>query len=112
MPRIMQLAALAALAAGLGGTPAAAQPACVAGTGADYLARGSDGCTVGGIQFVGFRYLSFSRSPDATLVTPGVWDGVTGFRMQIRPIYPLHESSTTAFPAWVNAFTSRVASPA
>lgn len=99
MRQISKRAALAALVAAAAGAPAAAQPACVPGTGADYLLLGPDGCTVGGIQFTGFGYLSTSRSPDATLITPGVWDGVTGFRMQIRPIYPLFESSETAFPA-------------
>jgi hypothetical protein len=94
-----RLAALAAFGVTAVGAPAAAQPACVPGTGADYLLLGIPGCTVGGIRFTGFDYMSTSRSPDATLITPGVWDGVIGFRMQIRPIYPLFESAATAFPA-------------
>ena len=94
-----RLAAFAAFVVTAVGAPAAAQPACVPGTGADYLLLGPGGCTVGGVQFTGFTYQSTSRSPDATLITPGVRDGVTGFRMQIRPIYPLFESNTTAFPA-------------
>ena len=77
------LAAFATAAAALllAPAPAAAQPECVFGTTADYVALGAGGCRFGGIHFADFFFSEqeLGQWADDVYVVPRQLHGITGF---------------------------------
>lgn len=65
IPMRLRAALPAAIAAAVLTTPAAAQPACVAGTFASYRALGAQGCTIAGVRVSSFD-LTFSTRGGGT----------------------------------------------